>query len=402
MASKFKSNGTDLDDILANRAWFQKSNTLFSWGYRPIGDNTTISRSSPVQISSLSWKEISEGGGKFAISTAGSLWALGVQNAASSILGLNDILSRSSPVQVGTDTNWQTVSSGLRATGAIRTNGTLWMWGSGINNAALLGLNSIISRSSPTQVGSLTDWSKISVGVDHSLAIKTNGTLWSWGRGFDGALGLNSTVTTSSPTQVGSDTNWSSVSAGGLGWFNVSIPATIALCDSIMLKTNGTLWSIGTGRSSPVQVGTDTNWKSVTQGSAFGSSPSFPGDINAPTLIGVKTTGTLWAFSSGNGVGQLGLNDTVARNRAFILVSSPVQVGTLSNWADVKPSGLNAQASFGLKTDGTLWSWGGGFGGALGLNTTTNRSSPVQVGSLTGWKTITTGPLAIVENNSFI
>jgi alpha-tubulin suppressor-like RCC1 family protein len=170
-----------------------------------------------------------------------------------------------------------------------------------------------------------------------------------------------------------------------------------------MLKTNGTLWSMGSGISSPVQVGTDTNWKSVTQGFGFGSSPSFPDDSFQPSIFGVKTTGTLWAFSGGNRNGQLGLNNTVLRNRAFITVSSPVQVGTLSNWADVKPNSyfLNSQLAVGLKTDGTLWSWGGGNYGRFGLNDTITRSSPVQVGTLTGWKTITTGTLAVLENNSF-
>jgi alpha-tubulin suppressor-like RCC1 family protein len=70
----------------------------------------------------------------------------------------------------------------------------------------------IIDYSSPVQVGS--GYAMVSAGVDHMLAIKTNGTLWSWGVAATGRLGLNDTIARSSPTQVGALTNWEYVSAG--------------------------------------------------------------------------------------------------------------------------------------------------------------------------------------------
>jgi alpha-tubulin suppressor-like RCC1 family protein len=80
--------------------------------------------------------------------------------------------------------------------------------GLGRNYYGRLGLNDEINRSSPTQVGSLTDWKVISAGGYHSLAIKTDGTLWAWGVNWGWTLGLNDTIYRSSPTQIGASTDW--------------------------------------------------------------------------------------------------------------------------------------------------------------------------------------------------
>ena len=88
----------------------------------------------------------------------------------------------------------------------IKTNGTLWMWGQ--NEYGQFGLNETASRSSPTQVGTDTDWgTKHLIATYNVYAIKTNGTLYSWGRNFNGQLGHNDRVRLSSPPQV-PGTNW--------------------------------------------------------------------------------------------------------------------------------------------------------------------------------------------------
>ena len=91
-------------------------------------------------------------------------------------------------------------------------SGGLWSWG--FNFFGQLGLNDLVHRSSPTQVGSLTDWKSVSCVNYHSLAIKTDGSLWAWGHNYYGELGLGDIVHRSSPVQVGSLTNWKSVSCG--------------------------------------------------------------------------------------------------------------------------------------------------------------------------------------------
>ena len=103
-------------------------------------------------------------------------------------------------------------------------DGTLWAWGR--NNYGELGLGDAANRSSPVQVGALTDWSAIGVGYCHSLAIKTDGTLWAWGSNGYGQLGLGDATNRSSPVQVGALTDWSAIGAG----YYFSLATQVAGC----------------------------------------------------------------------------------------------------------------------------------------------------------------------------
>ena len=113
----------------------------FAWGYGDggrLGLNDTASRSSPHQISGTDWSRMGSGAyGVGGIKTDGTLWAWGYN--ATGLLGLNDQMpwpsgGFSSPRQVGTDTTWPTnvkqLSTGYNSSGAIKTDGTLWTWGS--------------------------------------------------------------------------------------------------------------------------------------------------------------------------------------------------------------------------------------------------------------------------------
>ena len=144
----------------------------------------------------------------------------------------------------------------LKASQSSTSN--LYMWGGGTSGQ--LGDGSIISKSSPVQIGDISDWAQISAGNKYSLSLKTDVTLWACGLGTSGQLGDGSTTTKSLPVQIGALTNWSKVSAG--------------TAFALAVKTNGTLWAWGSNssgqlglnlatsanRSSPVQVGTETNW----------------------------------------------------------------------------------------------------------------------------------------------
>ena len=271
----------------------------------------------------------------------------------------------STPIQVGSLTNWKQIAVGYYHTMAIKTDGTLWEWGYNVYGQLGNGLTADIS--SPIQVGSLTDWKQVSGGAYYTAAVKTDGTLWTWGRNDQGQLGNSSTaVNLSSPLQVGSLTTWKQVACG--------------VSHTMAIKTDGTLWAwgqdgygqIGDGttvnKSTPIQIGTLTNWKQVSAGYQH--------------TMAIKTDGTLWAWGQNNlfnitFYGQLGLSDSVNR-------SSPVQVGSLTNWKQVSGGAVHTAA---VKTDGTLWTWGGGSYGQLG-NTTADRSSPVQLGTLTNWKQV--------------
>lgn len=239
--------------------------TLWVWGYSnagQLGFGNRTSYSSPKQLGTLTtWSKIS--GAKystFALRTDGSLWSWGYNGNGQ--LGLGNITDYSSPKQVGSLTNWASLSPySYFNFGAVKSDGTLWMWG--WNDYGMLGLDNRTSYSSPKQVGSLTNWLSVSCGTYTTAAIKTDGTLWTWGRGISfGALGLGNTASYSSPKQVGSLTNWSYVA-----WPD--------LYSCVALKTDGTLWAWGnngsgqlglgntTNYSSPKQIGALTNWYSI-------------------------------------------------------------------------------------------------------------------------------------------
>jgi alpha-tubulin suppressor-like RCC1 family protein len=278
--------------------------------------------------------------------------------------------NQSSPVQVGTSTFTHIVGGGYKVL-AVRNDGTLWAWGDGV--AGQLGLGNTTSYSSPKQVGSDTNWTtQLCARGDTSQHIKADGTMWIWGSGYQGNLGLGSTTSFSSPVQIGGLTNWAKVSINGCANDTTFHGA---------IKTDGTLWmwgrngsgQLGNGfshpynqnRSSPIQIGSATDWTQISLGG-----------YTALALRG----GTLWSWGD-NPNGQLGLGDTANR-------SSPTQIGSGSNWSDISCGDSICMA---LKTDGTLWTWGRNNDGSLMLGDTTSRSSPTQVGSGTDWKKICAG-----------
>jgi alpha-tubulin suppressor-like RCC1 family protein len=340
---------------------------LWSWGANPngaLGLGNTTNISSPTQIGSLTnWLPITTIGWyssqNLAVKNDGTLWSWGSNSFGT--LGLGNTTNYSSPKQVGALTTWLQVSNAYH-TLAVKTDGTLWAWGR--NNVGQLGLGNITNYSSPKQVGALTTWLQalaiyVSSQSGSSLAIKTDGTLWSWGKNQAGQLGLGNITYYSSPKQIGLLTNWSKISFSGISG------------TALVIKTDGTLWSWGsntygqlglgntTGYSSPKQVGLLTTWLQV--------SSSYTG-------YGIKTDGTLWSWGRNN-YGQLGFGNTTD-------YSSPKQVGSLTTWLNVAAGGYHALV---VKTNGTLWSWGYNASGQLGLGNTTNYSSPKQVGSLTTW-----------------
>jgi len=346
---------------------------LMTWGQNNtgnLGDNSSAHRSSPVQTIAYgaNWKSVVTGHTlTAAIKTDGTLWVWGAGGYGT--IGDNTTVNKSSPVQTITfGTNWKQVACGGRYnTAAIKTDGTLWVWG--YNTNGQLGDNTIVRKSSPVQTVAFgTNWKQVSCGDYHTAATKTDGTLWTWGINGSGRLGDNTSATRSSPVQtITFGTNWKQVSCG-----YQHIAAT---------KTDGTLWAWGRNdygnlgdntsatRSSPVQtIAFGTNWKQVSCGYRH--------------TAATKTDGTLWCWGDG-AIGKLGDNTTVSK-------SSPIQtIAFGTNWKQVSCGRDHTTA---IKTDGTLWAWGENAYGKLGDNTVTNRSSPVQT-ILYGqnWKQVSCG-----------
>lgn len=318
--------------------------TLWTWGrgaYGGLGDGTTADKSSPVTLSAggTTWSKL---GGMFqsggiAIKSDGSLWTWGRNNLGQ--LGDNSAINKSSPVTVsGGGNSWVFCVAGPSSGGAIKQDGTLWMWG--FNSNGVLGVGDTTNRSSPVTVaGGGTTWKQVSIAIEHSAAIKTDGTLWTWGRNVDGELGTGDTIARSSPgTTVAGGTDWKQVTTGG----STTITANYT---TAAIKQDGTLWTWGDGayggianaaaasRSSPgTTLGGGTNWKYV--------------DAGWRAMGGIKTDGSLWMWGA-NTQGELGDGATSSSRTSPITV-----IGTVNNWLDIAiDRGSSGGSTIGLAAD---------------------------------------------------
>ena len=307
-------------------------------------------------------------------------------NNSNGQLGINNTTNKLTPVPtyVGGST-WAQVSCGARHVGAIKTDGTLWTWGR--NTYGQLGHNNTTQRNTPTKLGTATNWRQVSCGGHHIAAIKTDGTLWIWGKNSYGQLGnrfRGSSHHRSTPVTT---------YAGGTNWKEVACGREFTLA----VKTDGTLWvwgrnntrqlGLGPGqtsdKSTPVQLGTSTMWRKVSGGVDHSSA--------------IKTDGTLWLWGKGSN-GELGNNQTSGATTK----SSPVTTfagGT--NWKQVE---LGYRFSTAVKTDGTLWTWGTqSLGtGNLGINVSGGtRATPVTTfAGGTNWKQVSAGARSTVAVKS--
>ena len=239
---------------------------------------------------------------------------------------------------------------------ALKSDGTLWSWGQ--NNYGQLGDNTTTARTLPAQIGS--DFITVAAGLYTGVAVKRDGSLWTWGENSAGTLGNGTTTNSSQPIQVG--TGYSAVAAGN-GYI-------------IALKSDGSLYGWGwnglgqvgdgttTNRTSPVRIGSANDWVAV-----------FGAGYNA---FGLKSDGSLWAWGS-NSSGQLG--DGTKTNKL-----SPVKIG--DGFLNVSPSQAYTIA---LKSDATLWAWGNNSRGQLGDGTTTEKLLPTNIG--TGFTSVSANEL---------
>jgi alpha-tubulin suppressor-like RCC1 family protein len=330
-------NWKQVSSSYAHVAAIKTDGTLWSWGYNlsgALGDGTTVDKSSPVQTTAggTNWKQVSVGQGfTHAIKTDGTLWVFGYGQGAS----LTQNTQVSTPIQIGSDTTWKKVFAGGGMVAGIKTNGTLWTWGLNYKGSLGIGNSSDSYYNNPRQVGTQSNWVQAAFSstdayssiYGHLMAINNLGELWACGHNSNGKLGDGTTTDTSTPIQVGNGTrDWKQVSCG--------------LKHTAAIKTDGTLWSwgdnnhgkLGTGISSntlssastPVQVyAGGTDWKQVS---------SAGGGVMGYTYA-IKTDGTLWVWGDNQYGGMLGIGSSASIN-----VSSPVQIGTNNKWKQISAS----------------------------------------------------------------
>lgn len=393
----------------------QNDGSLWSWGhnnYGQIGDNSWYNRYSPVRVGTATWKQVASSSyASSGISPDGALWGWGSGGLTGDGTQQKQLAPVMSPVsipplkpgeypgelvaggyhtmvikrdgalwgfgynsygQLGINSSyyrtanptklwykWSKVSPGYFHTLAIQDNGTLWAWGSA-SYGKLGNYRTSGKYKSPVKISSATDWKEVIGGGNHSLAIKTNGTLYAWGKNYYGEAGVGKypyRLKYPYPVTKGGGTlKWNKVAAG--------------FYHTVGIQSDGSLWTWGS--NSLGQLGTGYTWKKEYYPRKISSQQWNSVCAGHGHTMAVKAGGTLWGFGY-NRYGQLGDGSSVNRTK-------PVQVGTGSDWIMVA---CGSTYTLGIKSDGTLWAWGYNYYGQLGIGSKITQYRPVQVGNET-------------------
>ena len=334
---------------------------------RANGPYAELSAQTLYTLRYFGWTQIASGNFHvLAINDAGELYAWGHNNVGQLGNGengpgfpggfLQNSKDKNTPQRIGSGTDWNIVAAGNYHSLALKNDGTLYTWGH--NSSGQLGNGLTADTNRPAQVGTDT-WKAVAAGENYSLALRSDGSLYAWGANGNGRLGDGTTVRRTTPTQIGTDV-WKAVAAGDK--------------HSLAIKNDGSLHAWGNNSDgqlavvtttsqliTPTQIGTDTDWTAVA-GGRFHS-------------LALKSGGTLHAWGS-NSLSQLGRPAATAAQRI-----TPGQIGTDTDW---KALAGGQQYSLAIKSDGRLYGWGSNANGQLGINSTTGKPRPSPAAG-TGW-----------------
>jgi alpha-tubulin suppressor-like RCC1 family protein len=431
----FATNWSDFNPGQSHVLAVKADGTLWAWGRNhrgQLGLGDTLSRNTPQQIGfDNDWVTTGCGGNQsFAIKSNGTLWAWGENSSGQLGIGNNQNTSANwAPIQVGLATNWISVAAGNNFTVGLNASGGMFTWGS--DAFGQLGNGAASASFSPAQIQQSSRWTVVEAGADYAMAIMSDGNLYAWGRNNRGQLGDNTTTNRVNPVLIASTTPWIGVSCGQAGPLS-------GVQHTVGLKANGTVWTWGDNTlgalgnsqvSSPtvnvptavfptvsniaaVETGNGLTYIRNTSGQvyaagtdingAFGNDSTTQSNVFLPISvvpvswssvaagqnfnIALKSDGTIWMWGS-NANGLLGNGTSSPSN-----VLTATQIGTASNWKAVS---AGANHAFAINASGDLFAWGdntqGQIGNGLGGGTAGGIVSPVLISSAIPWICVSAG-----------
>lgn len=335
--------------------------TVWAWGWNSngqLGDDSYANRMTPVQVSGLSGIIAISSGSEhsIALKSDGTVWTWG-WNENGQMGDGTYANNRSSPIQVSGLTGAIAIAGGHKHTIALKSDGTVWAWG--YNGVGQLGDGSHDSRNTPVQVSKLKDVTAIATGRYHTIALKSDGTVWAWGWNDYGQLGDGTYVSRSTPVEVSAFIDVAAIAAGD--------------DHTIALKSDGTVWTWGENLYGQLADDMNKYTKRNTPAQVNGLDDIVAIDGGMYHTIVLKSDGTVWTWGY-NSYGQLGRVTVDADSRII-----PGQVNSLSNITAIAAGGVHNLA---LKSNGTIWAWGYNRNGELGSGTPGSGEYPVQVKNL--------------------
>jgi alpha-tubulin suppressor-like RCC1 family protein len=361
-----------------NTIWVWGDNTSGQLG---LGDYAPLTITILTQMGTdADWSKIAAGyWHMLGIKNNNTLWSWGSNDSGQLGLGITDDY-RTEPAQIGTDSDWSAITGGANHTIGGKTNGTIWAWGanSGLDPegnptaTCQLGLGDSDDRNTPTQIGTESDWVSITAGASHNIARKNNGNIWGWGWNIYYQLGLDYNSIGEPLTQIGTDSDWSMVGAtysntiacktNGTIWLSTGTGPLVQFRNDtdwsfigtggdssylFAIKTNGTLWQVNNAMDPPNQIGTDSDWSIVSVGYRH--------------VLACKNNGSIWVWGWNN-YGQLGLGDTIDREIPYQLGSPAPPLSLIANvvssqvnlsWSDNSNNELGFKVERKTGADGT-------------------------------------------------
>jgi alpha-tubulin suppressor-like RCC1 family protein len=390
----------------------KQDHSLYCWGSNylgQVGDGTRDERPTPVRVGADSdWQTVAAGLlHTCAIKMDGSLycWGYNLDGELGVDFSQTPNAQGYSPLQVGTDKDWQSLSAGGFHTCAIKTTGALWCWGDD-SYGQIGGATSNRQSNVPIQFDQATDWTRVVAGDAATCAMKTDHSVWCWGD-ITATAAPSSMIQWPDPKRV-NGANWESVSSGGEHFCGIAY-------GSLYCWGSNGYGQVGDGtkpgKTSPNPVLTDVLYQSVAVGSDHTSAVSTAGALYCWGATGVGQTGgadqdprfvperigtqsnwaSVWAYDRSTcalttqGALYCWGDDTVINGNVD---QTPARIGSDSDWASIRTESVH---SCGIKTDHSLFCWGSGYLGDLGDGSSNDFRVPTRIGSDRDWQSVALG-----------